>query len=223
MAGVKLYEVAFMRTLIHNRIVGMFLLVGFMLVTLVGCTKPPPQKANDICNVFTQYPAWYWYTKRTEQRWGMPIAVQMAIMYQESSFNGASRPPREKILWVIPWKHVSTAYGYSQALDPTWDNYIKSTGNFSGSRNDFGDASDFVGWYGQIAHQKLSISMSNAYAQYLAYHEGVGGYARGSYNSKPWLIQVAHQVQTRANVFNSELQSCQNNFSKPFWMYLTTV
>lgn len=190
---------------------------------LSACTKTPPQNPKNICNVFQEYPSWYWYAKRTQERWGMSIPVQMAIMYQESSLNGASKPPRGKILWVIPWKRPSSAYGYSQALTPTWNNYIASTGNTSASRNDFGDASDFVGWYANITQKKLGISVNDAYDQYLAYHEGAGGYARGTYNSKQWLVFTAQKVQSRANLFAGQLQSCQNNISKPFWMYLTSV
>lgn len=151
----------------------------------------------------------------------MPIAVQMAIMYQESSFNGTIKPPREKILWVIPWKRPTSAYGYSQALDQTWDNYIASSGNSWADRDDFDDASDFVSWYGHQAHRKLGISMSNAYAQYLAYHEGIGGYAHGSYRKKSWLVQVAHKVQHRAILYDRQLKSCEDHIPKSLWLRMT--
>ena len=193
-----------------------------LLLVLTGCTKTPPQNPNNICNIFAEYPSWYWYAKRAEERWGMPVSVQMAIMFQESRFDGSSKPPRTRILWVIPWSRPSSAYGYSQALNQTWKGYIAATGNNSASRNDFGDATDFVAWYGSVTQQKLGIAPSNAYQQYLAFHEGMGGYSRATYEQKPWLMQVASKVQSRASLFNSQLQTCQNNFSKPFWMYLTT-
>jgi hypothetical protein len=37
----------------------------------------------------------------------------------------------------------------------------------------------------------LGISRRDAYRQYLAYHEGQGGYKHRTYEKKPWLIKVS--------------------------------
>ena len=53
------------------------------------------------------------------------------------------------------------------------------------------------------------IALSDARNQYLAYHEGHTGFARGSYNSKSWLLRVADQVAARADTYRSQLTRCR--------------
>src|SRR5690606_16932254 len=98
-------------------------------------------------------------------------------------------------LGVIPWKRPSSAFGYAQALDSTWDLYRRDANNFLASRADFDDAMDFVGWYNHTSYQRNRIARDDAYSLYLAYHEGHGGYARGTYRGKPWLLERARGVQ----------------------------
>ena len=40
---------------------------------------------------------------------------------------------------MIPWGRVSSAYGYSQAKTPTWDDYKRETDNSWADRSDFSD------------------------------------------------------------------------------------
>ncbi len=143
-----------------------------------------------------------------QRRWHVPVAVQMAIIHQESKFNATAKPPRTKLLWFIPWSRPSTAYGYSQALNSTWELYRKSDGSFWASRENFSDGVDFIGWYANQAHRRAHIPRDNAYDLYLAYHEGVGGYQRKTYLQKKWLIQVAHKVSARAQIYKAQLARC---------------
>jgi len=176
---------------------------------LSGCmTPPPPKNLDNICYIFNQYPQWYRDAKDVERRWLVPVAVQMAIIHQESKFSANAQPPRNKLFWVIPWARPSTAYGYSQALQGTWALYRKSDGGFFASRDSFGDAVDFIGWYANQAHIRAGISRSNAFALYLAYHEGVTGYQRKTYLKKRWLVPVAQKVQRRARVYQTQLANC---------------
>ncbi len=178
---------------------------------LAGCatTKPRPHHVENICSIFKQYPDWYEDALKSQQRWGVPVATQMAIIYQESGFSARAKPARKKLLWVIPWKRPSSAYGYSQALKHTWENYEDNTGHNS-KRHEFAAATDFIGWYGQTAHQKLGISLSDTYALYLAYHEGLTGYQQRLYWKKPWLIRVAKKVANRANIYQNQLGHCHS-------------
>ena len=73
----------------------------------------------------------------------------------------------------------------------------------------FGDASDFIGWYCNKANKKLGIPLNNAYYLYLAYHEGLAGYAKQTYSDKPWLLQVAQTVQQRANSYRKQIAQCK--------------
>ncbi|MCV6625470.1 MAG: hypothetical protein OIF38_05205, partial [Cellvibrionaceae bacterium] len=145
----------------------------------------------------------------SRDKWGSPISVMMAIIKQESAFYSDARPPRRKILWVIPGPRKSSAYGYPQAKDGTWDWYKKSTGRWGPDRDDFGDAIDFVGWYNQQSAKRNGIKKTDAYNLYLAYHEGHGGFSRGSYKKKGWLKKVARKVSKQAASYRSQLKGCE--------------
>jgi hypothetical protein len=82
----------------------------------------------------------------------------------------------------------SSAFGYSQALDRTWEEYQAETGNRRARRDDINDATDFIGWYTNKSRERNGIPLTDARNQYLAYHEGHNGFARASYNAKPWLL-----------------------------------
>lgn len=178
-----------------------------LLFVLTGCTVPPPSNTNNICSIFKEYPGWRKATARSAKEWGIPVHVQMAIMHQESHFVADAKPERTKLLWFIPWTRPSTAYGYSQAKDETWENYEKNSGK-SGNPDNFADAIDFMGWYNHHSRRKLGISSENAYALYLAYHEGWGGYQRKTYTKKSWLMGVAKKVERQAKVYQQQLKTC---------------
>lgn len=186
---------------------------------LVSCTTTPPRDVNNICRIFKQYPSWYRDAKDVEQRWLVPVSVQMAIIHQESKFDGTAQPPRTKLLWIIPWMRPSTAYGYTQALYSTWQQYKKSRngGSFWASRDVFSDAVDFVGWYANETYKRAGIPRTDAYNLYLAYHEGIGGFERKTYLTKPWLINVARKVKARSQLFEAQLNNCKSGFSSGFW------
>lgn len=178
-------------------------------LALASCMPPdPPRNVNNICHIFKQYPKWRRATHKVARRWHVPVAVQMAIIHQESRFRAQAKPPRRKILWVIPWTRPSSAYGYSQALDSTWDRYKDKSGWLFSSRDSFADAVDFVGWYANQAHIRAGISRNDAYSLYLAYHEGVGGFQRKTYLGKPWLVKVARKVARRAQIYEAQLARC---------------
>lgn len=195
----------------------LFLLLVSLL--LGSCASPPPSNVNNVCSIFKQYPQWYSHALDVQKRWRVPVAVQMAIIHQESKFNARAKPPRTKLLWVIPWKRPSTAYGYAQALNGTWAHYKNSSGGgglFS-SRNDFYDGVDFIGWYANQAYIKAGIPRTDAYSLYLAYHEGIGGYQRKTYLRKNWLIPVAHKVSARAQIYQAQLNSCRKSLASKSW------
>lgn len=189
---------------------------GFSVTALSGCSfSSPPPNSNDICSVFQQYPRWYWDAMDAYKTWGIPISVQMAIVNQESSFRADARPPRTTLLGFIPWSRPTTAYGYAQAVNGTWAEYQQQTNNPDARRDNFADAVDFIGWYSRNTEQTLHISPRNAYSLYLAYHEGAGAYAQGSYYQKPWLMDVARNVQNNADRYRNQLLYCYKTIPKP--------
>ena len=192
-------------------------IVAFALLMIVGCATSPPEQVGNVCDIFREKSGWYSDAKESRSRWGVPISVSMAFMYQESRFIATAKPPRKKIFGVIPGPRPSDSYGYSQAKESTWDWYQRSTGNYGADRDDFGDAIDFIGWYNNVSHKELGISKQDAFRLYLAYHEGHGGYRKQSYRSKDWLIDVARKVDRQAQQYNSQLQECGEELQPRGW------
>lgn len=179
------------------------------MLFLSGCVTTPPKDMDNLCNIFKEYPKWYKVTKKSRKKWGIPISVQMAVIHQESRFQSKARPGKKYVLKVIPWGRLSSAIGYSQAKNGTWKDYKKDTGRKFVSRKNFNDSVDFIGWYLNKAAKELHVSKNNAYALYLAYHEGIGGYRRKTYLKKPWLVQVAQKVSARSNKYRAQLLRCE--------------
>ncbi|QOL26884.1 hypothetical protein LP316_06215 [Thalassotalea sp. LPB0316] len=190
----------------------------FAIATLSSCATPPPQNPENICEIFRENRDWYHAAKDAKEQWGVPIHVPMAMMYQESSFKHDAAPPKKYLLGFIPWGRVSSAYGYSQAKTMTWDDYIKESGNRWASRENFGDAIDFMGWFIYKTHQINKVSKWDAYNQYLNYHEGWGGFKRKSYKKKPWLVKVSRKVDNRSRRYASQLKSCQEELDRG-WLW----
>ena len=190
----------------------------FLFLISACATSGPPSNTVDVCKIFKEKRSWYKAAKRTEDRWNIPVSVTMAIIKQESSFISGAKPPRTKILGFIPSKRQSSAKGYAQAIDGTWEMYLKERGRWFKSRSDFDDAVDFIGWYNAKSLKQLNIEKNNARALYLAYHEGRGGYKKGSYRNKPWLLGVADKVQSQSDLYESQYQKCKKKLGRRFFI-----
>lgn len=178
----------------------------------------PPSQQGNICEVFRQNPDWYDYASASEQKWGTPVATQMAFIRHESGFRSHVRPPRNRLLGFIPLGRPSSAYGYAQAQDPVWGEYKSDAGGWLASRNDMEDATDFIGWYNRRTHRQAGVSLDNAEHLYLAYHEGVGGYRSGSWRNKPVVQRTARSVSALAATYRSQLAQCEAEFRcRRFW------
>ena len=193
--------------------------LSICLCLLAGCSTSPPKNINNSCEIFREKSDWYDDAKNSFERWGVPIHVQLAIIHQESRFKYDAQTEMEYFLWIIPTGRKSSAYGYAQVKDDTWDWYIKSTRNWGADRDDFDDAVDFIGWYGKKTYDTLKISKWDAKNQYLAYHEGHGGYKRKTFNKKPWLIKVANKVDKNARKYRAQLKTCENELNSGWWFW----
>ncbi|UIP28444.1 hypothetical protein [Photobacterium sp. TLY01] len=197
---------------------------GLALILLAfittGCATPPPKNQSNLCDIFRENPDWYEDAVDMEKRWGTPIQVAMAFMRQESAFRHDARPPRPYVWGFIPWFRSSSAYGYAQAQDPAWEDYQRATGSWS-SRTSFDDSLMFIGWYTDETQRQLGISKWDAYNQYLAYHEGRGGYRRGTYRQKPTLLQVSRKVDQQAKSYGWQLKQCRQELedNRSWWPF----
>ena len=188
-----------------------------VLTFLASCTAKQPSNIDNICKIFGEQRSWYKAANKSAKRWGTTIPVIMSVIHQESSFKAKAKPPRTKILWVFPGPRPASAKGYAQAIDGTWDSYRRSTGRWSADRNDFKDASDFIGWYIDQSATKNGIAKTDAQNLYLSYHEGQGGFKKGTHQGKPWLLKVAKKVEARAKTFDQQLKGCERRFKKRFF------
>ncbi len=179
------------------------------LASCGGGNSQAPRDLDDACSILRQRPTYYKAMKATERKWGVPVHVQMATIYQESKFIGNARTPHRYALGVIPMGRQSSAYGYSQALDGTWEEYQREQRRFGAKRDRITDATDFMGWYMDQTASRLGVSKYDAEAQYLAYHEGRTGYANQSYLNKPWLVDVAAAIGRRSQNYAGQLASCR--------------
>jgi len=185
------------------------LLIIFLFIS--DCSSIPKNTA-DSCLIFSERYLWYKHAKKTEQKWGTPIYIQLAIIKMESDFDWLARPEREKIFKVIPFKRPSSSFGYSQAVKGTWKQYKNETGNKLARRNRFKDSVDFIGWYTNKTEKLLKISKKDAFRQYIAYHEGWGNYK--NYKKKQKVIILAKKVNKQAKKYRLQLKKCKTNLNK---------
>ena len=182
-----------------------------VFILLTGCSSIPANTANS-CSIFNERYLWYKHTKKTEQKWGTPIYIQLAIIKMESDFDWLAKPARQKIFKLIPFKRPSSSFGYSQAVKGTWEQYKKETGNKFATRVRFKDSVDFIGWYTNKTESLLKISKKDAFRQYVAYHEGWGNFKYYKKNKK--VIRLAKKVERQSNVYKKQLVKCQNSLNK---------
>jgi len=188
-------------------------LIG-LLVLLSGCATTPPQEPDNACEIFRQYPDWYTAAKQSENKWGTAVPILLAFIHQESSFQPDAQPGRSTFLGFIPGPRKSSSYGYTQAIDTTWEEYQEKTDNFYASRGNFADAVDFIGWYNYQGFLRNGIERNQTYYMYIAYHEGHGGYTSNAWKNKKWLTDVSTKVANRAIEYHKQLKSCGYNMSR---------
>ena len=189
-------------------------LVSILLIFVIACTSNQQINTANSCIIFDEKRNWYKATKKSYDKWGTPIALQLAIINQESAFSQFAKPKRKKILGIFPGSRPSTAFGYAQVTNPTWEWYKTKTQNNNASRANFSDVTDFIGWYTTQSKNIVGISKNDFYNQYLAYHEGQGGWKKKSYLDKLWLIEVAKTVERNAKMYNNQLIDCESSLNK---------
>lgn len=185
------------------------MMIALLLASCGSSSSTPPRDLDNACTILKQRPDYYKAFKATERKWGIPIHVQMATIHQESKFVGDARTPFKYVLGVIPMGRQSSAYGYGQALDATWDEYRVAERRNRAKRNKIKDATDFMGWYMNMSRDRNGIALTDARNQYLAYHEGHTGFSRASYNAKPWLVRVAGKVDSRSLMYRDQIAGCR--------------
>ena len=183
----------------------------FLFFFINACSSIP-SNTSDSCSIFNERYLWYKYAKKSEQKWGTPIYLQLAIIKMESGFDWLAKPPRQKLFKIVPYKRPSSSFGYSQAVKGTWRQYKTETGNKIATRTRFKDSVDFIGWYTSKTEKILKVSKQDAFKQYIAYHEGWGNYKNYKNNKK--VINLAKRVEKQSQVYKKQLMECRNKLNK---------
>ena len=190
-------------------------------LALAACSAARPARPHDLCSVFSENPDWYEASRDAAEDWGVPVPLQLAVIHHESGFDSDARPPRTGFLWIFPGPRPSSAFGYGQVLDGTWDTYQESTGESFADRDEFEDVVDFIGWYGHEGARRYGISRSDPYAFYLSYHEGHGGFVRGTHRNKSAVKRVANGVARMTRRYAYQYQTCRQDLDDlvdgPWW------
>ena len=128
----------------------------------------PPKNMGDACAILNEKSSWQKPTFEAAYQWKVSPGTILSFMRYESSFRHDARPVDSK------GNLMSSALGYSQALNKTWSDYETARGK--GQRQNFDDSADFIGWYINILSNKAFVAKDDPTNLYLAYHEGIGGY-----------------------------------------------
>jgi hypothetical protein len=195
------------------------LLFSLSATALSACVSTePPEDPGDACEIFRDNDSWWDSVRRAERRWDAPPALTLAIIRQESGFNHNARPARRGGFLFFPGRRPSSAHGYAQALNTTWEEYERDVGDRGADRDEFKDAADFVAWYAKKSHDQLGLNWSDARGHYLAYHEGRGGYQRGSYQGNDTLLRTADRVQRYRDTYAAQLDRCEGDLNS-WWPF----
>ena len=137
----------------------------------------------------------------------MPVSVQLATIARELSFRHDAQPTK-RIGSGCFSREVprSSAYGYAQALDGHLGRLPRG---HRAARRRPRRLRRLLGLH-RLVHERRRPGerrpLHDTYNQYLAYHEGKAGYARGSYRAKAWLPAVARDVEAWAALYEQQLQ-----------------
>ena len=157
---------------------------------------------------------WYKHVKNSSEKYGAPVHVILAFVNKESGFNRWAKAKRTKLFKIIPYKRPSSSFGYSQAINKTWDLYKTETDNPLALRARFKDSVMFIGWYMHKTNKINKIPFNDSYRQYLNYYLGWGNYANKTYKSDKKSIIFAKSVQKQSSIYRNQLKECQKSLDR---------
>ena len=202
--------------MIHFYKINKFLLI--LLFFLTSCSSVPKYPQN-ACKIFGQKYLWYKSTKKSSDTYGAPIHIILAFVNKESGFNRWAKPKRKKLFKILPYKRPSSSFGYSQAVNKTWELYKTETNNPLALRTRFKDSVMFIGWYMSKTKKINKIYLNDSYRQYLNYYLGWGNYAKKTYKTDKKAIIYAKKVQEQSKIYKNQLTECQKNLNNKYIIF----
>lgn len=177
--------------------------MAFTAVAVTSCSENA--KVDDsmgVCEILTQNLGWSEPLKVAKNKYNLPPAYAMALMYKESTFKAEAK------------SKGSTAYGYAQAIDGTWKHFQKDV-KPNAKRNNFNDSVQFIGWYTAQLAKSLKLKMTDSYNLYMAYMLGATGFKRykaGTFKNKAKIVEdkkLAQKVKDFTKQYKSQLKNCR--------------
>ena len=184
-----------------------------ILFFVVSCSSVPKYPSN-ACKIFGENYLWYKHSKKSSEKYGVPIYTILAFVKKESGFNRWAKPKRQKLFKVIPYKRPSSSLGYSQAVKKTWELYKTETNNPLALRTRFKDSVMFIGWYVNKTKKINKIPLKDTYRQYLNYYLGWGNYSKGVYKKDKKAIILAKNVEKQSKIYKKQLTECQKSLDR---------
>jgi len=203
---------------VQKKILNKNLIYFIVFLFIVSCSSIPKNPTN-ACKIFNENYLWYKSAKKSSQTYGAPIYTILAFVNKESGFNRWAKPKRTKLFKVIPYKRPSSSFGYSQAVNKTWELYKTETNNPLALRTRFKDSVMFIGWYMKKTNKINKISFNDSYRQYLNYYLGWGNYSKGLYKTDKKAILFAKNVEKQSNIYKNQLQKCQKSLNKKYIIF----
>ncbi|WP_150464310.1 transglycosylase SLT domain-containing protein [Francisella sp. XLW-1] len=154
------------------------------------------------CEILDQNPNWKLSLKKAQDKYNLSPAFAMGLIYQESRFDAEAK------------SSYSTAYGYAQAINSTWQHFQEEVKQ-NAKRNNFDDSVQFIGWYMAQLSKSLKLKMSDSENLYMAYMLGATGYKRykaGTFKNKAKIEEdknIANKVKAYTNLYKSQLKDCK--------------
>ena len=185
---------------------------------LVSCSSVPKYPQN-ACKIFGEKYLWYKSVKKSSERYGAPIHIILAFVNKESGFNRWAKPKRTRLFKIVPYKRPSSSFGYSQAVNKTWELYKTETNNPLALRARFKDSVMFIGWYMQKTKKINKIPLNDSYRQYLNYYLGWGNYANKVYKTDKKAVIFAKNVQKQSKIYKSQLLECEKNLNNKYIIF----
>lgn len=189
---------------------------SIVLLTLfvTSCATNKPLPITDGCLLLKSkqgiFSSWKSSLQSAEKKYQIPSSIILAIIYTESKFKADARPAHKKLFGFLPlFSHLSTAYGYSQALEGTWAEYQRATNNPYAMRSNFSDAVDFIGWF--LRNKSVNqnhIAPNDPFHLYLSYYYGSTQYPYVLQHIDATAHQAAAQTAHMALLYYKQLRSC---------------
>ena len=194
-------------------------LIYFIIFIFIASCSSIPKYPSNACKIFGERYLWYKHTKKSSEIYGAPIHIILAFVNKESGFNRWAKPKRTKIFKVVPYKRPSSSFGYSQAVNKTWEMYKIDTNNPLALRTRFKDSVMFIGWYIRKTNKINKVPLNDSFNQYLNYYLGWGDYSKKVYKTDKKSVIYAKRVEKLSNIYKNQLKDCEKGLNNKYIIF----